>query len=66
MKKEKFTKKFASASLKAWPSFEIFFLEKNDPGKKSKKKPGRQRLEKKKIIEKQRKKRKKKNKKKKS
>ena len=60
MKKEKFIKKFASASLKAWPSFEKFFLGKNGPEKNRKKKPGRQRLKKKKIIEKQRKKRKKK------
>ena len=38
MKKEKFTKKFASASLKAWPSFEIFFLGKKRPRKKIEKK----------------------------
>jgi hypothetical protein len=36
MKKEKFQKKFASAGLKAWPSFEIFFL-----GKKAQKKIGK-------------------------
>ena len=60
MKKEKFKKKFASASLKAWPSFEIFFLGKNGPEKLEKNMPGRQWLKKKKIIEKKRKKRKKK------
>jgi hypothetical protein len=37
LKNEKFQKKFASASLKAWPSFEIFFLGKNGPEKNWKK-----------------------------
>jgi hypothetical protein len=43
LKNEKFPKKFASASLKAWPSFEIFFLGKKGPEKNRKKMPGRQR-----------------------
>jgi hypothetical protein len=37
MKKEKLQKKFASAGLKARPSFEKFFLGKNGREKKSKK-----------------------------
>jgi hypothetical protein len=37
MKKEKFQKKFASAGLKAWPSFGKFFLGKNGREKNWKK-----------------------------